>query len=65
MMQNLENDVGPEDPGAVRTAVESMVPTGRYGTNDEIANLATFLASDESSYRTGGLYVADGGFLAV
>ena len=65
MMQKLANESAPDDPAALRTAVEGMVPMGRYGTNDEIANLATFLASDESSYCTGSLFAADGGFLAV
>jgi NAD(P)-dependent dehydrogenase (short-subunit alcohol dehydrogenase family) len=65
MMKKLHDDVGPDDPAAVRTMVEGMVPMARYGTNDEIANLATFLASDESSYCTGSLFNADGGFLAV
>ncbi len=65
MMKKLHDDVGPDDPAAVRTMLEGMVPMGRYGTNDEIANLATFLASDESSFCTGSLFNADGGFLAV
>ncbi len=65
MMEKVHNIFGPDDPSAVRTAIEGMVPMGRYGTNDEIAQLATFLASEESSYCTGSLFTADGGFLAV
>jgi 3alpha(or 20beta)-hydroxysteroid dehydrogenase len=37
---------------------------GRLAKPEEIASLATFLASDESSYCTGGEFVIDGGLLA-
>ncbi len=41
------------------------VPLGRVGRPDEIASTALFLASDESSYITGGDLAADGGFSNV
>lgn len=65
MMQSLADQVAPADPGAVRSAIEGMIPMGRYGTNDEVSNLALFLASDESTYCTGGLFPIDGGFTAA
>jgi 2-keto-3-deoxy-L-fuconate dehydrogenase len=37
-------------------------PLGRLGTAEEIASLAVYLASDESSFTTGGAHVADGGW---
>jgi 3-oxoacyl-[acyl-carrier protein] reductase len=41
------------------------VPMGRLGLPSDIEGLALFLASDESSYCTGGLYMCDGGLTAV
>lgn len=64
MMRSLESQFSPEDPAAGQDFVLSLVPMGRYGTNEEVANLALFLASDESTYCTGGIHMIDGGFIA-
>ncbi|MEU0512077.1 glucose 1-dehydrogenase [Amycolatopsis sp. NPDC006125] len=45
--------------------VGKKVALGRVGKPEEIAQLAVFLASDESSYCTGGEFVADGGATAT
>jgi NAD(P)-dependent dehydrogenase (short-subunit alcohol dehydrogenase family) len=39
----------------------SVVPMARYGTPDEVANAALFLASDLSSFTTGADIPVDGG----
>jgi NAD(P)-dependent dehydrogenase (short-subunit alcohol dehydrogenase family) len=44
-----------------RRRIISGVPLGRYGTKDELADLALFLASDAAGYITGGVFVCDGG----
>jgi NAD(P)-dependent dehydrogenase (short-subunit alcohol dehydrogenase family) len=43
----------------------AMHPLGRFGQPQDVAGLAVFLASDESSWITGAEYVVDGGYSAV
>jgi meso-butanediol dehydrogenase/(S,S)-butanediol dehydrogenase/diacetyl reductase len=43
---------------------KSHIPMRRAGTAEEIANIVCFLASDEASYMTGSMVVADGGVTA-
>lgn len=43
--------------------VRSHIPLGRHGTGADIADVASWLLSDESSYVTGQTIVADGGAL--
>ena len=46
----------------VRADFVNRQPLGRLGTPEEIAALAVYLASDEASYTTGAVFMADGGF---
>lgn len=46
----------------VRQQFIDRQPMGRLGTPEEIAALAVYLASDESSFTTGQIHLADGGF---
>jgi 3-oxoacyl-[acyl-carrier protein] reductase len=60
-------------PGAVRTAIFdqmtqehinfmlSKMPIGRFGTLEEISALVCWLASEEASFSTGGVFDASGG----
>ena len=48
----------------IRQAFVDRQPMGRLGTAEEIAWLALYLASDESSYTTGQVHVIDGGWSA-
>ena len=50
-----------DDPVQARKDFIARQPLGRIGTAEEIASLAVWLASDESTYATGTAFVVDGG----
>lgn len=56
--------VGSHGSDADKREWTDRIPLGRYGTPDEMANVITFLASDEATYVTGAVIVADGGITA-
>lgn len=49
-----------DDPVAMKNAL-SEIPWGRFGKPEEVASVATFLASSEADYVTGSTYYVDGG----
>ena len=53
------------DPEAVRRERTAAHPIGRLGRPEDIAGMAVYLASDESSWVTGAILPVDGGYLAV
>jgi len=68
------NNIG---PGAIRTPIDAAeegdaaaeaqlmaeIPMRRWGTPDEVAQLAVYLASDAAAYVTGSTFFIDGGML--
>jgi 2-keto-3-deoxy-L-fuconate dehydrogenase len=58
---SMLNRAAAAGPGG-REMFVSRQPMGRLGTADEIASLAVYLASDESSFTTGVAHVIDGGW---
>lgn len=54
---------GPEGPIPLEAQqrIDAMIPLGRRGAPEEIANIFAFLASNEASYVTGALWLVDGG----
>jgi NAD(P)-dependent dehydrogenase (short-subunit alcohol dehydrogenase family) len=65
MIHSLEQQINPGDPASVARRYQSAMPTGRYTTPDEIANMVLFLCSDLASNITGGQFVVDGGRTAT
>jgi meso-butanediol dehydrogenase/(S,S)-butanediol dehydrogenase/diacetyl reductase len=53
------------NPNSVRAERIAVHPIGRLGQPDDVAGLAVYLASDESSWVTGSVFAVDGGYLAV
>ena len=64
MMRSLEEGMMPEDTSAAHDMMSANIPLGRYAEPKDIANMMLFLASDESAFLTGGVYMADGGISA-
>jgi 3-oxoacyl-[acyl-carrier protein] reductase len=50
-----------EDKNKVMQMIDSSVPLARFGTPEEIADLAVFLCSDAATFITGACFKADGG----
>lgn len=65
MVSGLEKIINPNDTDAARQKLEGGVPMKRYGQPEEVANLALFLASDESRFITGSEHKIDGGMTAM
>jgi 3-oxoacyl-[acyl-carrier protein] reductase len=58
-------DVGDQASGGYTPAdIRRRTPQGRYGTADEVARCALFLASEDARFITGSVLNVDGGWLA-
>jgi NAD(P)-dependent dehydrogenase (short-subunit alcohol dehydrogenase family) len=53
-----------QDP-TIFDRLKPLYPLGRLGKPEDVANAALFLASDESSFATGAVFVIDGGLTAA
>jgi NAD(P)-dependent dehydrogenase (short-subunit alcohol dehydrogenase family) len=60
----LNASVRANDPGLVKIFIDHT-PLGRAGKPEDIVGPAIFLASDLSSYVTGSIVMADGGYRAI
>ena len=64
MMRSLEEGLAPGDAETAREGLRASIPLGRYAEPEDIAKIMLFLASDDSDFVTGSVYVADGGSTA-
>ena len=62
MMRSIESQLSPDSPESAKRVLTDRIPLGRYARPEEIARMMLFLASDESSFCTGGVYMVDGGW---
>lgn len=53
-----------DDPDAARRTFVARQPMGRFGSPEEVASLALYLASDEASFTNGAIHVIDGAWTA-
>ena len=53
-------DLSPEDAKKHKESMEKVIPCGRFGQPEEVANVALFLASKDASYVSGSIYNVDG-----
>jgi 3-oxoacyl-[acyl-carrier protein] reductase len=58
----IDTDLSKAVRGLVGDRIKDIIPMKRIGTPDDVANVVTFLASDEAAYVTGQVLRVDGGF---
>ena len=61
MMRRLEEGFSPGTANQGKEMIKSRIPMKRYAEPEDIAKVMLFLASDDSAWVTGSVYMADGG----
>jgi len=65
MIHSIEGLYSPEDPAGAARRYQAALPSGRYGTAEEVAQVVLFLCSDLAGNVNGAQWVVDGGRTAV
>ena len=64
MLSDIQANISPDTPDSAGEAIRQGIPLGRFGSPREVAQIVSFLASDQASFVTGSLYNVDGGMQA-
>ena len=64
MMRRLEEGMTPGGATEAKESIQARIPMKRYAEPEDIARVMLFLASDDSAWVTGSVYMADGGSTA-
>lgn len=59
----IETDMTNAISDKVKESAKKQIPIGRFGKPEEVAELAAFLAGDNSNYITGQVFNIDGGMV--
>lgn len=59
----INTDMNPDD-GPIADTIRGLIPSGKFGTGEDIAHTVAFLASDKAQYITGTSITVDGGMIA-
>lgn len=61
----ITTDITQDLPEELKVKVLEMIPAGRFGTPEDVADVVVFLASDAARYITGQVLNVDGGFVTA
>ena len=59
----INTDMNP-DNGPIAETIRGFIPSGQFGTGEDIAHTVAFLASEKAQYITGTSLTVDGGMIA-
>ncbi|MBT9252985.1 MAG: 3-oxoacyl-[acyl-carrier-protein] reductase [Brockia lithotrophica] len=59
----IQTDMTESLPEAAKEALLRLIPTGRFGSPEDVARAVRFLAGDDAAYITGHVLVVDGGMV--
>lgn len=65
MIRSLESQLDPANPESIHQRYKSGIPSGRYTTPEEVAEIVLFLCSDRAGNVNGAQWVIDGARTAV